>query len=288
MKEKFANYIEKLAYKSLVYEVSASPKPGLVDKLDNGAHKDMDYEMFLKSADAIRETFYSCAIAGAEFNSKEYPDLLKKLRGIGINGENAMFNATKGVNTHKGLIFSLGIISAAAGTLYNSSEHKISAKEISNRVKEISAKLISDDFKNIKSKKTLTYGEQTYKKYGIKGIRGEVESGFKSVTENSLPYFEELMKKNYSINDSLVNCLLKLMTDTEDGNIMGRHNYIVLKSVKRQAQKAMKHNGILTNDGLRFIQEMNQDFIEKNISPGGSADLLAITVMLYMIENGEL
>jgi triphosphoribosyl-dephospho-CoA synthase len=288
MKEKFADYIERLAYKSLLYEVSASPKPGLVDQLDNGAHQDMDFKMFVKSANAIKKTFYDCAIAGANFDSNDYPVLLHQLRVIGIHGEEEMFAATKGVNTHKGLIFSLGIISAAAGTLYKAGEMKISSKEISKRVKEISSKLIRDDFKDIHSKSHLTYGERLYKEYGIKGIRGEVESGFESVMDNSLPYFEERMRKNESLNDALVNCLLILMTSTQDGNVMGRHNDAVLEFVKIQAQKAMQYNGISTAVGRKFVTEMNRDFIKKRISPGGSADLLAITIMLYMLESGEL
>lgn len=288
MKEKFADYIEQLAYKSLLYEVSASPKPGLVDQLDNGAHQDMDFKMFVKSANAIKKTFYDCALAGANFESSEYPVLLRELRAIGIRGEKEMFAATKGVNTHKGLIFSLGIISAAAGTLYESGRMKINAIDISNRVKEISSKLIRDDFKDIHSKSHLTYGERLYKEYGIKGIRGEVESGFKSVLENSLPYFEERMRKKESLNDALVNCLLILMTSTQDGNVMGRHNDSVLEFVKNQAQKALQYNGISTAVGRKFVNEMNRDFIKKRISPGGSADLLAITIMLYMLESGEL
>ncbi len=288
MKETFARYIEKLAYQSMIYEVSASPKPGLVDQIDSGAHTDMDYQLFLTSAEALRETFYLCTLAGLNFTSTDYPKLLNELRLIGIKGERTMFEATRGVNTHKGLIFSLGIISAAAGSLYKENGELIGQHLISNRIKDMTKDLTKNDFKELNEKHKLTYGEVLYKKYGITGIRGEAESGYQTVRRNSLPYFEHLLNKNTSLNDALVNCLFQLMMTTEDINILGRHNIVELQMVKDKAKKILEQNGMLSLKGRALINDANTEFIQRNISPGGSADLLAVTVMFYMLEKGEL
>lgn len=288
MNEAFARYIEKLAYQSMIYEVSASPKPGLVDQRDSGAHQDMDYHLFLTSAKALRETFYRCTRAGLDFTSTDYPELLSRLRPIGINGEKTMFEATQGVNTHKGLIFSLGIISAAAGSLFAENGELINRHLISERVIGMTKDLTENDFKLLDVKNKLTYGELQYKKYGVKGIRGEAESGYESVLKHSLPYLEYLLNDKMPINDALVNCLILLMTEIEDINILGRHDDVTLQRVKDRANEILKLKGMESSKGRALIKETNVEFIQKNISPGGSADLLAVTIMFYMLEKGEL
>ena len=198
-----------------------------------------------------------------------------------------MFDATKGVNTHKGLIFSLGIICAATGCLY-SEDNSLNQNsiDICSLVKLI-AKDITIELDEAKNKDRLTYGETLYLRYGVKGIRGEVESGFNSVMEHSMPILKDLLKKKININDILVHVLLNLMSYSEDSNVLGRHDMETLDFVKEKAQAALKHGGYLTLYGKIFVDEMDKYFIDKNISPGGSADLLAVTIMLYMIENGE-
>ena len=146
---------------------------------------------------------------------------------------------------------------------------------------------ITKELEEAKSKEKLTYGEKLYLKYGVKGIRGEVQSGFETVREHSMPVLNDLLNKNMHINDILVHVLLNLMAYSEDSNILGRHNMETLDFVKEKAQAALKHGGYLTPYGKLFVGEMDKYFIEKKISPGGSADLLAVTIMLYILENGE-
>lgn len=286
--KEFCIYISNLATKSMLYEVSATPKPGLVDRDNPGAHNDMDFFTFIDSSIVLTSYFYECARAGIEFNLDDYSLLLRKIRPIGIEGEEKMFDATKGINTHKGLVFSLGIIAAASGYLFQNKNTKtINSHEISNLIKLITQG-ISEELHNLHLKDKLTYGEKLYIKYGVKGIRGEVESGFPTVIKYSLPVFKELMsEKKYHINEVLVHVLLHLIANTEDCNILGRHNMDILKYAQEKARQAIKLGGYLTLDGKSFIKEMDNDFIEKNISPGGAADLLAITAMLYYLENNE-
>ena len=286
--QEFCIYISKLATKALLYEVSISPKPGLVDRYNSGAHNDMDFFTFIDSSVALIDYFHKCTEVGIEFKGDDATLLLKNIRPIGIYAEDNMFEATRGINTHKGLVFSLGIISAVAGMHFKEFNNtNISSKEISDKVRMV-AKDLSLELNDAKYKEAPTYGERLYLKYGVKGIRGEVESGFETVMKYSLPVLKELSNKDTNINDKLIQVLLYLMANTEDSNILGRHNLEILKFVKDKSRIAISHGGYLTPYGKLYVEEMDKYFIEKNISPGGSADLLAITIMLYILENGEI
>lgn len=285
----FCNYVGNLAIKSILYEVSSTPKPGLVDRDNSGAHKDMDFFTFLRSASVLNLYFHDCTKAGMEFKGIDFRDLLENIRPIGIKAEEDMFRATGGINTHKGIIFSQGIVAAAVGSLFRENfKRQQEIHEISQRVKDMTMG-ITMELENTYNKDNPTYGERLYIDYGIKGIRGEVESGFETVLEYSIPIFSHLVKEGiYHINDILVQTLLYLMANTEDSNILGRHNIHKLYYVQNKAKEALDLGGYFTEDGKKFVRLMDDDLIEKNISPGGSADLLSITLMLYLIENGDI
>lgn len=286
-KKEYCNYISELAMKALLYEVSATPKPGLVDRNNSGAHKDMDFFTFIDSSVVLAEYFIKCTGAGIEFCGDNYNDLLTILRPFGIQAELDMYKATSGVNTHKGLIFSLGLITASAGLLYMKFNNlSISATEISGVVKLI-VNNITIELEDTEGKKNLSYGEKLYLKYGTKGIRGEAESGFQTVLKYSLPALTKLVKEEKSINDIIVHVLLVLMSNTQDSNILGRHDMDALEYTKKMAEEALSKGGFFTIEGRSFVEEMDKCFIQKNISPGGSADLIAVTLLLYFIENGD-
>ncbi|ABR49536.1 Triphosphoribosyl-dephospho-CoA synthase [Alkaliphilus metalliredigens QYMF] len=294
MKEKIVSsefnvceYISELALKSMLFEVSATPKPGLVDRHNSGAHQDMDFYLFLESSGSLVHTFHQCALAGFNFGKRNSQELLEMIRPIGIAGENKMFAATKGVNTHKGLIFSLGIISAAAGVQYRERQsQQMNIDEICHKIKAMTEGISKKELEDIKHHRTdLTYGERLFKNHGVKGIRGEVESGFNTVRTYSLPILRELMKGNQKTNDILVQVLFHLMEVTEDSNVLGRHDLTTLKEVKTIAKDILSVGGMFTEEGRKKIVETDKQFIEGNISPGGSADLLAVTLMLYFLEK---
>jgi triphosphoribosyl-dephospho-CoA synthase len=112
-----------------------------------------------------------------------------------------------------------------------------------------------------------------------------VESGFKTVLDFGLPVIKEYLKEDKCFNDVLVQVLLNLMTKTEDSNVLGRHDMEVLYYVKHCAERALKLGGAFTKEGMQFIRMLDKEFIKDNISPGGSADLLAITIMFYYLET---
>lgn len=290
MKKNFCKYIGSVATRSMLYELAASPKPGLVDRNNSGAHHDMDFFTFLDSISVLGPYFELCALAGLDFKGGNYRRLLKKLRPLGIEAERDMFKATSGVNTHKGVVFSQGIIASAAGVLHSDNK-EINIFNIIEIVKEITWG-VTGELEIKKEGSTLTYGERLFKKYGITGIRGEVEGGFPTVQEHSYPFLKELVSregyKKAGINDIMVQTLLKLMAHTEDSNILGRAGKEGLEFVQSSAKEALDLGGMFTREGKSYIRELDSIFIRRNISPGGSADLLSVTFMLFLLENGGL
>ncbi|HQA47653.1 MAG TPA: triphosphoribosyl-dephospho-CoA synthase CitG [Bacillota bacterium] len=287
--KEFIKLIREAAQKAILYEVAATPKPGLIDRNNSGAHKDMDFFTFMASAAALSNVFAECAVEGLQYPSLDFAGLLQKIRPIGMEAEQRMFRATGGVNTHKGLIFSLGIVCAAAGSIFRKSQNpRIPSLEISRRVKEMTAGISERELKGLIEKKTLTTGERLYVKYGLKGIRGQAESGFEALLKAPITVLREMIdKKLLPINDILVHVLMYLMSDVEDTNVIGRHNLETLRYVQDSAKKALDLGGMLTKKGKDYIYAMDNDFIRKGISPGGSADLLAVTVMMYLLESGK-
>jgi len=292
------NFITSCATKALLYEVSASPKPGLVDRFGNGAHKDMDYFTFVDSALSLEETFFDCAYTGAHFQGDDLRDLFVQLRPIGIQGEQKMYAATKGVNTHKGAIFSLGILCAAAGFILKESGEAfphISVKSLCDITKQMTLEL-TDELVEVQETvaseklRPLTSGEKLYAEKGVLGIRGEVASGFASVTTYGLPVLKKLtQERKYSKNDVMVQILIELLAHVEDTNVLARFGEQGLELVREYTHKALQRGGVTSSDGWSIINEMDQVFIEKNISPGGTADLLAVTLMLHFLSgNGQL
>ncbi len=175
-KEDFAHYAASLAQRAILYEVSTAPKPGLVDRDNAGAHKDMDFFTFMASSSALYRGLYECTMEGLNFEEKDHTKLLDRIRKPGIQCEKAMFEATNKVNTHKGIIFSMGILCAVVGRLfkeYNTENFII--EDICEEVKKVTKDLTEKDFKGIENKKVLTHGERLYIEHGFKGIRGEVE-----------------------------------------------------------------------------------------------------------------
>lgn len=270
-----------LALQAMLFEVSATPKPGLVDRNNSGAHKDMDFFTFMSSAAALRSSFDEFAKVGFMY-SGEVGHLLEVLRPKGIAAEQRMLKLTGGVNTHKGMIFSLGILVCAAGYLKGCGEQFTVAK-LCDTVAAICHDITERDYAKLKDKAELTKGEAMYLKYSVTGVRGELEKGFPSVRDVSLPVFRKLHEKGYSVNDALVGALVALLAESGDTNILGRHDMETLEYVKEEAQKVVAAGSVETELGRKMIVDLDNDFITRYISPGGSADLLAITFFIHEV-----
>jgi len=280
----YNEFIVQSVMRSVLYEVSTSPKPGLVDRFNQGAHDDMDFFTFMSSTSALGKGFREIVEKASQSCGKSFESLLNIIRPIGIEMEKSMFEATKGVNTHKGIIFSLGIIAAVAVKLNAEEYYPLNSDIISEKIK-IMTQGLSNELNNSQSKKKLTKGEEIYFNYGFKGIRGEVESGFKTVFLAAMPELRKYTKSDISQNNLFINILLKIMTICEDSNIISRHNPKTLIEVQDLARIFIESGGMCQEKGMEDIKKMDRYFIKRNISPGGSADLLAVTILFGFIEG---
>ncbi len=274
------------AVEAMLMEAACTPAPGLVDRDNSGAHQDMDFFSFLMSSSTLAGTMFRCAAAGY-YHQGLLTDLLPVLRYIGKDGEHQMLQATGGVNTQKGLVFLLGILTAAAAYCLKQS-HNVTAAQILDAVAAMTNGIVARELAPLALKQAatkLTAGERLYLQYGVTGIRGESEAGIPSVRNCALPVLTEALRHGLSLNDALVHTLLHLMTTVQDTTILHRHGMDTLLEVQSQAKAIVAQGGMLTEVGRAQIIELDKTFIERNISPGGVADLLAATYFLYIVET---
>lgn len=281
--------IAELAVQAMLYEVSCYPTPGLVSPVSNGAHKDMNYYTFLDSTSCLYKHLLLCCREGiAESDEKQ---MFNNLREIGLEGEKAMLKKTKGINTHKGMLFLLGICCAASCRIIKNKKGFI---EISEIIKLMTKGIVSKELKPIKYSyenstekdvflNNLSHGEKIYVKYGCKGIRGEMEEGLPLIFNYSIEFY----KNNSDLNnrERLVQTLLGIMQYCEDTTILYRHSFETLEIVRMKTKEVLKLGGVRTSLGREAIKALDEEFSRKGISPGGSADLLAGTVFLYLVEK---
>jgi holo-ACP synthase/triphosphoribosyl-dephospho-CoA synthase len=277
LKEKLGQRIMTAALKALLDEVAVTPKPGLVDRANNGAHRDMDFFTFIDSTAAILPFFRDCALAG--FDHAGTPEeIFDRLRPEGKRAEVLMRDASGGVNTQRGIVFSIGLLSAAYGRL-----HRDEDKPNLDTIFELSrnmTRFIMNDFSH--SPGSASHGEAIYKQSGIRGIRGEAFQGFPAVKNHSLPLLRRMLDQGYSVNDAGLVAFLSLLAYTEDTNIVYRSDLSTLDRIQKSALLFLEADPDM--EALReWFTVLDRDFITQNISPGGSADLLAVTFFLYWL-----
>lgn len=268
----------EMAIEAMLYEVSCYPSFGLVSPISSGAHDDMDYYTFIKSTSVLIK--YMKAFAKQGYSDKTSKEIFQAIRIVGIEAEKDMFKKTSGINTHKGMIFLMGISCAAAS---KSIHDKMKFSDIRKIIQSMTEGIVSTELKKIDKNKKLTYGEKLYLKYGCEGIRGEVERGIPVVFEHSLGVYESM--EDLSVNHRLVHTLLAIMEKAEDSTILHRHEMKTLHYVQKRAGETLKIGGVSTEEGKKAIEELDKEFINKKISPGGSADLLAVTVFMSLVKN---
>ncbi len=269
--------VSKIARQTLIDEVSATPKPGLVDCSNCGAHDDMNIDTFIKSANVLEHFFYEFAEYGYSTAYLKATDILNGARKIGLDAEKAMYQATGGVNTHKGMIFSGGLVCLSVGRLIALND-TICIDNICGISADVVNGICECDYSVLDNKIQMSNGEKIYKEHGVKGSRGEAESGFITVRKYSYPFLKECIEKRMPKNEVLVRTLMKTMSVIEDTNVIKRGGIEYLKYIKNRSAE-------LINAEFCEIEQFDKELIHNNISPGGSADILAVTWLIYNIEQ---
>lgn len=262
-----------LACEALAFEARLSPKPGLVDAENSGAHADMDLPLLLKSAEAIRPYFVRFALRGAEDSSLPPESRLSAIRQDGLDAENAMYAATSGVNTHKGAIFLVGVLCYSAGRLSASG-------------KTLSPEAIADDAALVCRGVTRELGVsagRAFARYGAKGARGEAEAGYPSVVQIALPAYQSALQSGSSEIDAWLIALLRLIEQVDDANVLSRCGEAVALELKQSTGRianAFPSGGSELTSAIRALNERCRLW---HASPGGAADLLACAKFLYSL-----
>lgn len=281
LKDALSIHLASLAVSALNAEVFTTPKPGLVDKSNNGAHADMSLSLFLRSSEALRPYFESVAMTALNFTDS-LSELFSALRPLGMGAEKYMLSATEGINTHKGAIFTLGIFCAGAAYLYG--KGIVPDAQLLHSVCKELCKDISADFVRVDKASAVTAGERLFFKYGIAGIRGQAAEGFPAVTKLAYPLLQKLQTEGVRLNDGGVLVLLHLIAQTDDTNIINRSNLAVLRQLQSDVSVFLSTNPSISKC-LSFGEDLDKRLIEQHLSPGGCADLLAATYFMLFLDQ---
>lgn len=280
IEETDARTAARLAVRALLYEVCTTPKPGLVDRVNSGSHKDMDIFTFADSACALYPYFEACARIGRQTADLPAPETFRRLRPAGKKAEADMFSATRGINTHKGAIFSVGILCAALGRLPEKSWKLPEA--VLDECAAMTRGLTASDFAGLTKENAVTVGQKLYLQYGITGIRGQAEAGLPAVRNAGLPVLKNGLARGLSLNDAGCAALLALMASATDTNLIARSDVTTQQKTVARIKELLTENPY---PDRQTLERLDREFIEKNLSPGGSADLLAICYFLYFLES---
>ena len=274
---KHCDYVASLAVKALLYEVCATPKPGLVDRNNSGSHIDMDFYSFLDGSGCLFSYFSkACSIGFSCKNPYECFALLKK---AGKEAEKDMFFSTCGVNTHKGAVYTMGILVCAAAIA--GIEERKNTDLILDICRKMTKGTCEKELENaLLSGNCTTGGEKAFSLYKVTGIRGEVENGLPSV-KTGLEILEKELSDGKSNDDASASALLTVMTVLRDTCLISRGGPDAEEFARKKALDILAIEGEKSN----YIKQMDEEFISRNLSPGGCADMLAACWFLHFLKE---
>lgn len=315
--------IAHLATQALQAELDTTPKPGLVDKDNNGAHRDMDHALMQLSINTLHPYFVRLALLG-------FADTLPShtsIRDAGIEAEKAMLAATNGVNTHKGALFSMGLAVVAAAYVEKKAaankeergkerekereereDSLVSLESLAPReslasplsslqltIKALAASFPDTSGTHGSKAKLLSNGIIT-----IKGALDNAREGYEKLFAEWLPFYNERRKSHDA--HALHKTLLRIMCDLDDTNVIYRTNVATAEEVKQEARALLAsfEEAYAAQDKekcasaieekcasaeLLALKDMDRRYTERNISPGGAADMLSLTVFIGSIQT---
>lgn len=271
--------VAHLATRALKAELNTTPKPGLVDTHDSGAHRDMDHALMMRSIRAMHPYFVQLATLG--YDSPKLP-AHDDIVSIGIEAEKAMFNSTGGVNTYKGALFSMGLALTAATYIIGRGKVAMTTHGKEYVPGDLLSAIIiqlANGFPDTSGTHGSRAKQLAQSGCSLKSALDNAREGYTQLFGEWLPFYETRIKGD----DSYVKhkTLLRIMCDLDDTNIVYRTDYATMQQVKTQARH------LLEDFSEAGIEDMNRDFVGRNISPGGSADMLALVVFLFGITRKD-
>lgn len=268
-----------------LFEVCIYPSPGLVSPLDSGAHQDMNLFTFVLGSSVLASYYTEFAGLGYEHKGESLSILLTRLRAVGVAAEKELLEATTGVNTQRGQLFVLGLAAGVAGYCRQRSIG-LPSHGFFQAVRDACQGLAERELSSLTASNAKTTGERLYVHQGYRGVRGEAEGGFPSVEHAGYPALLHALALGVGLNDAAVHCLISIMAVLEDTTVVGRGGQEGLRRVQEAARVIIGLGSIFTSEGRGLIQETHELFCREKLSPGGSADLLALSLALHFISTG--
>jgi triphosphoribosyl-dephospho-CoA synthase len=273
-----AHRIARMAVRSLYQELALYPKPGLVSFHDNGAHLDMNAATFVRSLFALRGYFVAITSAGMREAG------FAELQQLGLAAESQMLLATRGINTHRGAIFTHGILAAAAGCAV--------ARNIApsnDNLRAIVLEKWSRDLRAIAvaSAMTPSHGQLMAARHGATGARGEALQGFPTVFDIALPGLLSALDRGADTHKALLHTFFVLLAETLDTNVLFRCGAEGLQFIRTKAKDFLERGSVFEPGWQQSAESLHRQCSAKNLSPGGCADLLAAAWFVHQLQTDQ-
>ena len=259
---------------ALIDEARLAPKPGLVDSRGRGAHTDLDLALMCRSARALESAFAAMAEAARAAGAPTLA-LREELGRLGREAEATMMKTTQGINTHRGAIWAMGLLVAAAvlASFPATSAQIAQGAATLARMPDRHAPLV-----------TGNKGERACRDFGVTGARGQAQAGFPHVIERGLPELQRSRSRGDSETASRLNALLAILSRLDDTCVLSRAGPAALQALQENAAAVLAGGGVATLTGRRLLHQLDAHALAFNASPGGAADLLAATLFLDRLD----
>jgi triphosphoribosyl-dephospho-CoA synthase len=265
--------VADLAVHALLEEAELTPKPALVDRRGGGAHDDMDLGMLFSSAYALHPTFGT--LATRAYGCAPSRRLREELAAIGRRGERAMFAVTGGVNTHRGAIWALGLLTAAA-VMVPSDAPPADIAALAGQVATFPDRCAPTE---------ASHGSLVTRRYGVSGARGEARRGFPHVVGVALPALRATREAGHPERFARLDALVALIAHVDDTCLLHRGGRPALRDAQARARAVLAVGGNATLTGRRAVRSLEMTLLRHNASPGGCADLLAAALFLDALDR---
>jgi len=264
----------RAAIASLYDELALEPKPGLVSFADAGSHDDMDASTFLRSLFALRHFFPRVAAQGAR------SAVFEPLEALGIEAEARMLRATGGVNTHRGAIFTLGLLCAAAGA--------VRASDLTCDATNLRGMLLArwgDALASRARRASATHGARAARAHGLRSASEEAAQGLPTLFDHVLPALRAARRAGADDRGAKLHALFAAMAQLDDTNLVHRGGLQGLRDAQGLARSFLAEGGGLVADAPSRAARVHATLVERRLSPGGAADLLAAACWVERVER---
>ena len=262
----------KLAVRSLHAELVLYPKPGLVSPHDNGAHTDMDAATLMRGLASLRHYFAAVAAAGARQAS------MHELRRFGIAAESRMLAATRGVNTHRGAIFALGLMAASDRQDACGSDGRYLHAMSAPRWRRGASSFRSSRSRRRTPRRTVPGSRSNTAR---PGARGEARAGYPAVFDRALPALRDALANGADARSARVHALFVLLASVADSNVLYRGGRGPSDRLQSGAAEFLAAGSVFTDGWIARAEALHRYCCKASVSPGGCADLLAATIFLH-------